>query len=88
MAAWLDSTLPSRRPSLHGALSCDDRDGVARNRAQDLQRAVAGVTGGEGILDANFAGYQPVTARQPRRDGYSTDERRAGSDELTRVPPR
>lgn len=29
-------------------------------RAQDLQRQLSGLTGGEGMLDSSFAGYQPL----------------------------
>ncbi|HEV8105148.1 MAG TPA: translation factor GTPase family protein [Gaiellaceae bacterium] len=36
-------------------------------RAQDLQRQLAGLTGGEGVLDSTFAGYQPVSGDQPTR---------------------
>jgi ribosomal protection tetracycline resistance protein len=36
-------------------------------RAQDLQRELPGLTGGEGVLDSSFAGYEPVTGEQPRR---------------------
>jgi ribosomal protection tetracycline resistance protein len=36
-------------------------------RAQDLQRQLPGLTGGEGVLDSTFEGYQPVTGDQPTR---------------------
>ena len=36
-------------------------------RAQDLQRQIAGLTGGEGTLETTFVGYQPVPGEQPRR---------------------
>jgi ribosomal protection tetracycline resistance protein len=36
-------------------------------RAQELQRQLAGLTGGEGVLDSTFAGYQPVSGDQPTR---------------------
>jgi ribosomal protection tetracycline resistance protein len=36
-------------------------------RAQDLQRQLAGLTSGEGVLESTFAGYEPVTGEQPRR---------------------
>jgi ribosomal protection tetracycline resistance protein len=36
-------------------------------RAQELQRQLPGLTGGEGVLDATFAGYQPVNGDQPTR---------------------
>jgi ribosomal protection tetracycline resistance protein len=34
---------------------------------QELQRALPGLTGGEGVLDSTFAGYQPVSGDQPTR---------------------
>jgi ribosomal protection tetracycline resistance protein len=36
-------------------------------RAQDLQQQLPGLTGGEGVLDSSFAGYQPVSGDQPSR---------------------
>jgi ribosomal protection tetracycline resistance protein len=36
-------------------------------RAQDLQRQLPGLTGGEGMLDSSFAGYQPVADDPPVR---------------------
>ena len=36
-------------------------------RAHDLQRQLPGLTGGEGVLESVFAGYQPVSGDQPTR---------------------
>jgi ribosomal protection tetracycline resistance protein len=36
-------------------------------RTNDLRRQLPGLTGGEGILESSFAGYQPVTGEQPTR---------------------
>jgi ribosomal protection tetracycline resistance protein len=36
-------------------------------RAQDLQRGLPGLTGGEGVLECSFAGYQPTSGDQPVR---------------------
>jgi ribosomal protection tetracycline resistance protein len=36
-------------------------------RANDLQRQLAALTGGEGVLESSFAGYQPVSGEQPTR---------------------
>jgi ribosomal protection tetracycline resistance protein len=36
-------------------------------RADELQRQLAGLTGGEGVLESTFAGYQPVSGEQPER---------------------
>ncbi|MEK6273712.1 MAG: translation factor GTPase family protein [Actinomycetota bacterium] len=35
--------------------------------ADDLQRQLPGLTGGEGVLDSSFAGYQPVSGPAPTR---------------------
>jgi ribosomal protection tetracycline resistance protein len=35
--------------------------------AQDLQRGLSRLTSGEGVLEATFAGYEPVTGEQPVR---------------------
>jgi ribosomal protection tetracycline resistance protein len=36
-------------------------------RIQDLQRQLAGLTSGEGVLESEFEGYQPVTGEPPTR---------------------
>ena len=36
-------------------------------RAHDLQRQLSGLTGGEGVLESSFAGYQPVSGDGPVR---------------------
>jgi ribosomal protection tetracycline resistance protein len=36
-------------------------------RAHDLQRQLPGLTGGEGVLESSFDGYQPVSGDQPTR---------------------
>ena len=36
-------------------------------QAQELQRRLPGLTGGEGVLDSSFAGYRPVSGEQPAR---------------------
>ena len=40
---------------------------MAATRADELQRQLARLTGGEGVLDSSFAGYEPVTGEQPAR---------------------
>jgi ribosomal protection tetracycline resistance protein len=62
--ARLDAAVET--PSLHGALSMLETV-MPATRAQDLQRQLPGVTGGEGTLDSSFAGYRPVSGEQPRR---------------------
>jgi ribosomal protection tetracycline resistance protein len=36
-------------------------------RADDVQRQLPALTGGEGVLESGFAGYQPVSGDQPTR---------------------
>jgi ribosomal protection tetracycline resistance protein len=36
-------------------------------RAHDLQRQLSGLTGGEGVLESSFVGYQPVNGDPPAR---------------------
>jgi ribosomal protection tetracycline resistance protein len=36
-------------------------------RAQDLQRQLPGLTGGEGVLESHFGGYRPVSGDPPSR---------------------
>jgi ribosomal protection tetracycline resistance protein len=53
-------------PSLEGTLSTIETV-LPAVRAQELQRELPGLTGGEGVLDSSFAGYQPVSGTAPRR---------------------
>ena len=48
-------------------------------RAQDLQRQLPGLTGGEGVAETSFGGYQPVSGPAPAR-------RRTMADPLNRDP--
>jgi len=54
------------RPSLQGKLATIETV-LPAARAQDLQRQLPGLTGGEGVLESSFAGYQPVSGDQPTR---------------------
>jgi ribosomal protection tetracycline resistance protein len=54
-------------PSLQGELSAITAV-LPAARADDLQRQLPGLTGGEGVLESSFAGYQPVSGDQPTRD--------------------
>ena len=36
-------------------------------RAQDLRRQLPGLTGGEGVVETTFGGYQPVRGAPPTR---------------------
>ena len=45
------------------------------SRVQELRRRLPGLTGGEGVLDAEFAGYEPVTGEPPVRKRSTPDPR-------------
>jgi ribosomal protection tetracycline resistance protein len=53
-------------PSLQGTLSTIQTV-LPGARADDLQRQLPELTGGEGVLDSSFAGYQPVSGPAPTR---------------------
>jgi ribosomal protection tetracycline resistance protein len=53
-------------PSLQGKLSTIEMV-LPAARAHDLQRRLPGLTGGEGVLESSFAGYQPVSGDPPAR---------------------
>jgi ribosomal protection tetracycline resistance protein len=59
-------------PSLLGPLSLIETV-LPAARAQDIQRQLPGLTGGEGVLDSSFAGYKPVSGRQPTRRAYDAE---------------
>jgi ribosomal protection tetracycline resistance protein len=52
--------------SLRGDLSVVDAV-VSAVRARDLQRELSRLTAGEGVLESEFVGYQPVSGDPPRR---------------------
>ena len=54
-------------PSLHGELSLVETT-LPAARARDLQRQLPGLSRGEGVLDATFAGYEPVAGAPPVRN--------------------
>ncbi len=62
--ARLDAVVET--PSLRGGLSLIEAV-LSATRADELQRELAGLTGGEGVLDSSFAGYQPVSGKAPTR---------------------
>jgi ribosomal protection tetracycline resistance protein len=45
------------------------------SHVQELRRQLPGLTGGEGVLDSEFAGYQPVTGEPPIRKRVTPDPR-------------
>jgi ribosomal protection tetracycline resistance protein len=55
-----------KTPSLQGKL-CTIETILPAARAHDLQRQLPRLTGGEGVLESGFAGYQPVSGDQPTR---------------------
>ena len=62
--ARLDATVET--PSLQGTLSTIETV-LPAAQAQSFQQQLPGLTGGEGVLDSRFAGYQPVSGDQPTR---------------------
>jgi ribosomal protection tetracycline resistance protein len=59
-------------PSPRGELSVLETS-LAASRLQELRRRLPGLTGGEGVLDAEFAGYEPVSGEQPVRRRLTAD---------------
>src|SRR5438477_3907748 len=70
MAALARLGAAVERPSLQGTLSTIEAV-LPGSRADDLQRQLPELTGGEGVLDSSFAGYQPVSGpgADPVADG-------------------
>jgi ribosomal protection tetracycline resistance protein len=61
-------------PSTRGELSVLKAT-LPASRVQELRRQLPGLTGGEGVLDAEFAGYQPVAGEPPTRKRLTPDPR-------------
>ena len=59
-------------PSPHGDLTTLEIMLPAAG-AQDLQRQLPGLTGGEGVAETSFGGYQPVTGPRPARRRTTAD---------------
>jgi ribosomal protection tetracycline resistance protein len=59
--AWLGAAVGT--PSLQGKLSTIDAV-LPAARADDLQRQLPALTGGEGVVESSFVGYQPVSGDQ------------------------
>jgi len=53
-------------PSLQGKLSTVETV-LPADRVHDLQRHLPALTGGEGVLESSFGGYQPVSGAAPNR---------------------
>jgi len=61
-------------PSARGELSVLEAT-LPATHVQELRRQLPGLTGGEGVLDSEFAGYQPVTGESPIRQRLTPDPR-------------
>ena len=65
-------------PSSQGSLSTIEMV-LAVARADELQRQLPGLTGGEGVLESSVAGYQPVSGDQPTRRRTTANPLNLGS---------
>jgi ribosomal protection tetracycline resistance protein len=61
-------------PTPRGELSMLEA-ALPASAVQELRRQLPGLTGGEGVLDSEFAGYQPVTGEPPIRKRLTPDPR-------------
>jgi ribosomal protection tetracycline resistance protein len=61
-------------PSARGELSVLEAT-LPASRVQELRRQLPGLTGGEGVIDSEFAGYQPVIGEPPVRSRLTPDPR-------------
>jgi ribosomal protection tetracycline resistance protein len=52
---------------------CQLETELGASRVQELRRLLPGLTGGEGVLDAEFAGYQPLSGEPPVRERLTPD---------------
>ena len=59
-------------PSPRGELSVVET-AVPTSGVQELRRRLPGLTGGEGVLDSEFAGYRPVSGDPPTRKRTTPD---------------
>jgi ribosomal protection tetracycline resistance protein len=70
-------------PSPRGELAVLETT-LPASRLLELRRQLPGLTGGEGVLDSEFAGYQPVPGDPPVRKRLTPDPRNFG-EYLARV---
>jgi ribosomal protection tetracycline resistance protein len=68
MAALVRLGAAVEAPSLEAKLAVIETV-LPAARAQELQRQLPRLTGGEGAFEARFAGYRPVNGDQPFRTG-------------------
>ena len=66
LAALAQLGASAQAPSVRGELATIETV-VPAARMSDLQRQLPGVTGGEGVLESEFRGYQAVTGTPPTR---------------------
>jgi ribosomal protection tetracycline resistance protein len=66
LAALAQLGTAARTPSLRGELTTIETV-LAAARVRELQRQLPALTGGEGVLESNFDGYQPVGGPTPTR---------------------
>jgi ribosomal protection tetracycline resistance protein len=59
-------------PSSRGELSLVEAE-LPASRVQELRRQLPGLTGGEGVLDSDLAGYRPVSGAPPIRRRTTPD---------------
>jgi ribosomal protection tetracycline resistance protein len=62
-------------PSTRGELSVLETT-LPASLVGELRRRLPGLTGGEGVVDAEFAGYQPVSGEPPNRKRSTPDPRK------------
>jgi ribosomal protection tetracycline resistance protein len=74
LLAALGSLGAGATPTTRGELSVLEAT-LPASRVQELRRRLPGLTGGEGVLDSEFAGYQPVTGELPVRRRVTPDPR-------------
>jgi ribosomal protection tetracycline resistance protein len=55
-------------PALDGSRATVEAE-LSAARVQELRRQLPTLTGGEGVLESNFAGYRPVAGERPVRPG-------------------
>jgi ribosomal protection tetracycline resistance protein len=61
-------------PSSRGELSVLEAT-LPASAVQELRRRLPGLTGGEGVLDSEFAGYERVSGEPPTRRRLTPDPR-------------
>ena len=68
-ARWAVSARPGETPSARARARATIEAELPAARVQELQRQLPALTGGEGVLESDFAGYRPVAGEPPVRSG-------------------